>query len=166
MKVSEFIENPSNEIVYSCDEFSIHTESNFKTIRLKKNYGRILPFIIKEGIVEAVVLPKDSEGLFKYETESLNQLQEAIDFCISNSWNVTEDNFIHLGFWRTHEILDASECVWGLDVESLEDSSSILSSQEVVILPIGILLNLGDSVAAASGLKLLLKVHSQDKNDK
>jgi hypothetical protein len=165
MKPSEFIENPSNEIVFSCDEFSIHTESNFKTIRLKKNYGRVLPFIIKEGIVEAVVLPKESEGLFKYETQSMNQLQEAVEFCNSNSWNVTENNFIHLGFWRTHEILDSSECVWGLDVDSMEDTSTILSSKEVVILPIGILLNLGDSIAGAAGLKLLLKTHRQQKNE-
>jgi hypothetical protein len=78
MKISEFVENPSNEVVYSCDEFSIHNESNFKTIRLKKSYGRILPFIVKEGVVEAVILPKESEGLFKYTTENLNQLHEAI----------------------------------------------------------------------------------------
>jgi hypothetical protein len=160
MKISEFVENPSNEIVYSCDEFSIHHESNFKTIRLKKNFGRILPFIVKEGIVEAVILPKESEGLFKYTTESLNQLHEAVSFCQDNSWNVTEENFIHLGFWRTHEILDISECVWGLDVESMSDNSSLLSSNDVVILPIGILLNLGDSIAAAAGLKLLLKIHT------
>lgn len=166
MKISEFIENPSNEIVYSCDEFSIHNESNFKTIRLKKNYGRILPFIVKQGVVEAVILPKESEGLFKYTTENLNQLHEAVEFCVSNGWNATEDNFIHLGFWRSHEILDVSECVWGLDIESMSDNSSILSSNDVVILPIGILLNLGDSIAAAAGLKLLLKIHTKVEKEK
>ena len=166
MKISEFVENPSNEVVYSCDEFSIHNESNFKTIRLKKSYGRILPFIVKEGVVEAVILPKESEGLFKYTTENLNQLHEAIEFCKSNDWNVNEDNFIHLGFWRTHEILDSSECVWGLDVESMEDNSNLLSSTDVVILPIGILLNLGDSIAAAAGLKLLLKMHTKVEKEK
>lgn len=161
MKISEYTDNPISEVVYSCEEFSIHNESNFKTIRLKKNYGRILPFIIKNDIIEAVVLPKDSEGLFKYTTENLNQLHEAIEFCKSNGWEVTENNFIHLGFWRSHEILDSSECVWGLNIESMDDSSSILSSSEVVILPIGILLTLGDSIAAASGLKLLLNIHTK-----
>lgn len=160
MKHSEFIENPSNEIVYSCDEFSIHNDSNFKTIRMKKNYGKILPFIVKDGVVEAVILPKESEGLFKYATENLNQLQEAIDFCQENGWDANEENFLHLGFWRSHEILDISECVWGLDVESMKDNSSILSSSDVVILPIGILLNLGDAIAASAGLKLLLKIHT------
>ena len=118
------------------------------------------------GIIEAVVLPKESEGLFKYTTENLNQLHEAIEFCKSKDWNVNEDNFIHLGFWRTHEILDSSECVWGLDVESMEDNSNLLSSTDVVILPIGILLNLGDSIAAAAGLKLLLKMHTKVEKEK
>ncbi len=161
MKKTEYTDNPISEVVYSCEEFSIHNESNFKTIRLKKNYGRILPFIIKNGIIEGVILPKESEGLFKYTTENLNQLHEAIDFCKSNGWKVKEDNFIHLGFWRSHEILDSSECVWGLDIESMDDSSSLLSSNDVVILPIGILLTLGDSIAAASGLKLLLNIHTK-----
>jgi hypothetical protein len=48
----------------------------------------------------------------------------------------------------------------------MEDNSTLLSSTDVVILPIGILLNLGDSIAAAAGLKLLLKIHTKVEKEK
>jgi hypothetical protein len=48
----------------------------------------------------------------------------------------------------------------------MKDNSSILSSRDVVILPIGILLNLGDAIAASAGLKLLLKIHTSVEKEK
>ena len=74
-------------------------------------------------------------------------------------WGVDEDNFIHLGFWRVSSFIDSSECVWGLDVENCRNSNFILSDNNFVVLPISALLNIGDAIAGASALKLLLKIH-------
>jgi hypothetical protein len=163
MTESNFSEKPTGETLYSCDDFTIHQEENIKTIRFKKNYGRLLPYVIKNGVIEAIILPKESEGLIKYETNSLDQLSEIIKFCEDLGWKVTKNNFTHLGFWRSNEFLDHSECVWGLDIESTESSSEIISNKNFVILPISVLLSIGDALSAAAGLKLLVKIHSESK---
>lgn len=163
MNDKKFIDKLSGEVLYSCDDFTIHQEDNIKTIRLKKNYGRVLPYVIKNGIIEAILLPKDSEGLIKYETNSLDQLSEVIKFCEDLGWNVNKDNFNHLGFWRSSEYLDYSECVWGLDIESSESSSEIIAHRDFAVLPISVLLSIGDSLSAAAGLKLMVKLHSETK---
>jgi hypothetical protein len=163
MSNHNFTEKPSGEVLYSCDDFTIHQEENIKTIKFKKNYGRVLPYVIKNGIIEAVILPKDSEGMIKYETNTLDQLSEIVKFCQDLNWNVKKENFIHLGFWRCSEFLDYSECVWGLDVESTENPSSILNSKDFVVLPISVLLSIGDALSGAAGLKLFLKIHGESK---
>lgn len=164
MNQKDFTEKPYGEVLYSCDDFTIHQEQNIKTIKFKKNYGRVLPYIVKNGIIEAVILPKNSEGLIKYETNQLNQLSEVLKHCQDLGWSVNKDNFTHLGFWRCNEFLDYSECVWGLDIESTENPSAIIDSKEFVVLPISVLLSIGDSLSAAAGLKLFLKVHGESKD--
>jgi hypothetical protein len=156
--LEQFTENKPSEILYSCDEFTIHKELNTKTLRFKKSYGRFLPYVVKNGVIEAILLPKESDGMATYETESINQLNDVIEHCNKFGWEVNEDNFIHLGFWRISQFIDSSECVWGLDIESCQNSNSILSDDNFVVLPISALLNIGDAISGASALKLLLKV--------
>ena len=157
--LEQFTELKPSEILYSCDEFTIHEETNSKTLRFKKTYGRFLPFVVKNGIIQAVLLPKESDGLSSYETESINQLKDVVKHCNELGWGVDEDNFIHLGFWRVSSFIDSSECVWGLDVENCRNSNFILSDNNFVVLPISALLNIGDAIAGASALKLILKIH-------
>jgi len=159
--LEQFTELKPSQILYSCDEFTIHEESNSKTLRFKKSYGRFLPYVVKNGIIEAILLPKESDGLATYENESINQLTDVIEHCKKLGWNVAEDNFTHLGFWRVSPFIDSSECVWGLDVDACENSSSILSDSNFVVLPISALVNIGDAIAGASALKLLLKMNKQ-----
>lgn len=161
-QLDQFTELKPSEILYSCDEFSVHKEADSKVIRLKTNNGRFLPYITKNGIVEGILLPKESDGLAKYENTSFNQLNDVISHCNSLGWDVNESNFIHLGFWRLSSILDYSECVWGLDIESCDKSSEILSDGNFVVLPISALINIGDSVAGAAALKLLLRINESN----
>ncbi|MEY3310699.1 MAG: hypothetical protein RL348_17 [Bacteroidota bacterium] len=164
MKISEYAEKTiEDKVLYSCDEFSIHNESDNKFIRLKMNHGRILPFLKKNGIVDAIILNKESENLFSYPTQTLNQLSEAIAYCNANEWNVSEENFIHLGFWKSHPLLEQSECVWGLDINSLENSSNILSDTNSFIVPLSSINNIEDATTVAAILKLIIKIHTTSK---
>jgi len=164
MKISEYAEQKiEDKILYSCEDFTIFNEDGKKSIRLKENHGKILPFLAKNGIIEAIVLSKESENLLQYTTQSLNQLTESVNYCNSLDWDVSEENFIHLGFWKSHPLLELTECVWGLDINSMKDSSSVLSSNDVIILPLSSLNSIEDSTTVAAILKLLIKIHTESK---
>jgi hypothetical protein len=164
MKTSEYAEKTiEDKVVYSCEDFSIFNEDGKKTIRFKKCYGKILPFLKKNGVIDAIILSKETENLLSYPTESLNQLSEAIEFCNSREWKVSADNFIHLGFWKSHPLFELTECVWGIDVNSLEDSSNLLTDTDSFIVPLSSLNNIEDATTVAAILKLLVKTHTESK---
>ncbi len=152
----------TNGVLYSTDEFSVVDDNGVKIVQPKKRYGRIIPFIQKEGVVEAVLLPKDSEGLIKYPSIGLSQLKDALDYCISREWEVSSAACIHLGFWRSHELVDDSECVWGIDCKFDENASKLIADRDLVVIPVGLIPKMGDSIAAAALLKLV--VHMQHKS--
>ena len=164
MDISQYSEKSvEDKVAYSCEEFTIFNDEGKKSIRFKRNFGKILPFLKKDGVIDAIILNKETENLLSYPTESLNQLTEALEYCNSKEWNVSDDSFIHLGFWKSHSMFESTECVWGLDVNSLENSSNLLSDNETLIIPLSSLDNLEDATTIASVLKLIVKIHTESE---
>lgn len=145
-----------NGVIYSGSDFSVVSEDGLHIIKPKISYGRIMPFIKKNGVIEGILLPKEDSGLLKYLSKGLNELNDAVEYCKTLDIDAKSDAFIHLGFWRSSEYIDDSECVWGLDCNYDENTSKLIGDRNLVVVPLGFITTMGDSIAAAALLKLIV----------